>query len=51
MLVKLSPGVPPNFDKSDWMSKKHEILAGFDFPNLPYLHDGEVRNLALPKMY
>ena len=32
------------------MSKKHEILAGFDFPNLPYLQDGEVCNIVLSNM-
>ena len=29
-------GPAPFYDKKDWMARKNEILADFDFPNLPY---------------
>uniref|UniRef100_A0A803TZQ0 Glutathione S-transferase n=1 Tax=Anolis carolinensis TaxID=28377 RepID=A0A803TZQ0_ANOCA len=34
-----SPGEAPDFDKSQWTSVKEDL--GLDFPNLPYLIDGE----------
>lgn len=32
-------GPPPNFDRSEWLNDKFNL--GLDFPNLPYLIDGE----------
>ena len=29
-------GPPPFYDKRAWMAAKHELLADYDFPNLPY---------------
>lgn len=34
-------GEAPNFDKSCWFDEKHTL--GMDFPNLPYLEDGDKR--------
>lgn len=34
-------GDAPSFDRSCWMDKKYSF--GLDFPNLPYLLDGEVK--------
>uniref|UniRef100_UPI003980B33B glutathione S-transferase N-terminal domain-containing protein n=1 Tax=Salmonella sp. s51228 TaxID=3159652 RepID=UPI003980B33B len=34
-------GGPPNFDNSTWMNVKFTL--GFDFPNLPYLIDGDFK--------
>jgi len=41
-------GPAPDFDKSDWLNEKFKL--GLDFPNLPYLIDGDkkiVQNLAI----
>ena len=32
-------GPPPTYAKTKWLEAKHEILKGFDFPNLPYYED------------
>eukprot|EP00004_Rigifila_ramosa_P018916 TRINITY_DN4761_c0_g1_i1.p2 TRINITY_DN4761_c0_g1~~TRINITY_DN4761_c0_g1_i1.p2 ORF type:complete len:234 (-),score=62.84 TRINITY_DN4761_c0_g1_i1:48-656(-) len=32
---------PPTFSRDAWLSEKHTL--GLDFPNLPYLIDGEVK--------
>uniref|UniRef100_A0A8C7U1M8 glutathione transferase n=1 Tax=Oncorhynchus mykiss TaxID=8022 RepID=A0A8C7U1M8_ONCMY len=32
-------GEAPNYDKSCWFDEKHKL--GMDFPNLPYLEDGD----------
>ena len=29
-------GPAPYYDKKEWLATKNEILADFDFPNLPY---------------
>lgn len=34
-------GGPPDFDRSNWLSEKFTL--GLDFPNLPYLIDGDVK--------
>ena len=34
-------GEPPNVDKSQWFDVKFEL--GLEFPNLPYLIDGDVK--------
>lgn len=34
-------GAAPTYDKSGWLADKHTM--GFDFPNLPYLVDGDVK--------
>ena len=34
-------GPAPFFDKKEWLSNKYKILAGYDFPNLSYLRDGD----------
>jgi len=34
-------GPAPDFDKSEWLAVKPKL--GLDFPNLPYLIDGEVK--------
>ncbi|ELT96264.1 hypothetical protein CAPTEDRAFT_21681 [Capitella teleta] len=34
-------GPAPDFDRSCWMDVKHTL--GFDFPNLPYLIDGDIK--------
>lgn len=34
-------GPAPNFDKSCWFDIKHDL--GFDFPNLPYYKDGDIK--------
>ncbi len=34
-------GPPPQYSPDGWKQKKHQILEGFDFPNLPYYDDGE----------
>ncbi|KAI1893180.1 hypothetical protein AGOR_G00141250 [Albula goreensis] len=34
-----SCGEAPNYDKSCWFDEKHTL--GMDFPNLPYLEDGD----------
>ncbi|XP_073398549.1 glutathione S-transferase Mu 4-like [Dendrobates tinctorius] len=34
-------GDAPDYDKSQWLDKKENL--GLDFPNLPYLFDGEVK--------
>lgn len=34
-------GPPPEFDRSQWLNDKPNL--GLDFPNLPYLIDGDVR--------
>ena len=36
---KQGPG--PEFSKKEWLDKKYEL--GFDFPNLPYLIDGDIK--------
>jgi len=36
-----SCGPPPTFDKTCWFGVKETL--GFDFPNLPYLEDGDVK--------
>ncbi|XP_053943535.1 glutathione S-transferase 2-like [Cuculus canorus] len=35
------PGPAPDFDRSDWTNEKEKL--GLDFPNLPYLIDGNTR--------
>ena len=37
-------GPAPFYDKKEWMARKNELLADFDFPNLPYYR------LALEKL-
>nr|CAD01094.1 glutathione S-transferase [Xenopus laevis] len=34
-------GDAPNYDKSQWLNEKEKL--GLDFPNLPYLVDGDVK--------
>ncbi|CAK8678977.1 unnamed protein product [Clavelina lepadiformis] len=34
-------GEPPNVDRSDWFDVKFKL--GLDFPNIPYLIDGDVK--------
>lgn len=34
-------GPPPNFDRSGWLNEKFTL--GLDFPNLPYLIDGDLK--------
>lgn len=34
-------GDAPDFDKSTWLNEKHTL--GMEYPNLPYLIDGEAR--------
>ena len=34
-------GDGPTYDRSAWLDKKFTL--GFDFPNLPYLEDGDVK--------
>jgi len=34
-------GDAPDFDKSCWLNEKETL--GFEYPNLPYLMDGETR--------
>jgi len=34
-------GPAPDYDKSQWLSEKYKL--GLDFPNLPYLIDGDVK--------
>lgn len=34
-------GPPPTFDRSEWLNEKFNF--GFDFPNLPYYVDGDVK--------
>src|SRR5882724_9377062 len=34
-------GPPPDFDRSQWLNEKSTL--GLDFPNLPYLVDGDVK--------
>lgn len=34
-------GPPPTFDRSEWLNEKFTL--GLDFPNLPYLIDGDVK--------
>lgn len=34
-------GPPPLYDKSGWLDDKFNL--GLDFPNLPYLIDGQVK--------
>jgi glutathione S-transferase len=34
-------GPPPTFDRSEWFNEKFTL--GLDFPNLPYLIDGDVK--------
>lgn len=34
-------GPPPTYDKSEWLTARDQL--GLDFPNLPYLIDGELR--------
>jgi len=34
-------GPPPDFDRSQWLNEKYTL--GLDFPNLPYLIDGDVK--------
>eukprot|EP00095_Tigriopus_kingsejongensis_P006840 maker-scaffold82_size396747-snap-gene-2.30 protein:Tk06840 transcript:maker-scaffold82_size396747-snap-gene-2.30-mRNA-1 annotation:"glutathione s-transferase mu2" len=36
-------GPAPSFAKADWMASKAQILSGFDFPNLPYYQDDQVK--------
>ena len=36
-------GPPPIFGKTEWYANKHKILKEFDFPNLPYFDDGQVK--------
>jgi len=45
---RYSCGPPPEFDGSQWLDEKFTL--GLDFPNLPYLFDGDVKltqNLAI----
>ncbi|NWH70833.1 GSTM2 transferase, partial [Piaya cayana] len=35
------PGPAPDFDRSDWTNEKEKL--GLDFPNLPYLIDGNTK--------
>lgn len=34
-------GEAPNYDKSQWLDEKEKL--GLDFPNLPYLIDGDIK--------
>lgn len=34
-------GPAPDFDRSEWLNEKETL--GLDFPNLPYLLDGDVK--------
>ena len=34
-------GGAPDFDRSEWLADKESL--GLDFPNLPYLIDGDVK--------
>jgi glutathione S-transferase len=38
---KYSCGPAPNFDRSSWLNEKFTL--GLDFPNLPYLVDGDIK--------
>lgn len=38
--VSPKAGPAPYFEKKEWMERKHDLLADFDFPNLPYYSDG-----------
>ena len=40
-LVEYEQGDGPDFSKEAWFSEKHNL--GFDFPNLPYLIDGDFK--------
>ena len=45
-------GPAPFYDKKEWMARKNEILADFDFPNLPYYRlDFEGRSESIPLFY
>lgn len=39
--VNYSMGNPPKYDKSAWLKAKYSL--GFDYPNLPYIQDGDFR--------
>lgn len=34
-------GAPPQFDRGEWLSEKHNL--GLEFPNLPYYIDGDLK--------
>ncbi|CAJ0956965.1 unnamed protein product [Ranitomeya imitator] len=34
-------GDAPDYDKSQWLDEKEKL--GLDFPNLPYLFDGDIK--------
>ena len=36
-------GPAPHFDIKNWLATKHDVLEGFDFPNLPYYQDGSFK--------
>jgi len=38
---KYPVGPPPEYDRSEWLADKESL--GFDFPNVPYLVDGDVK--------
>ena len=38
-MYDVGPG--PDFDKSDWLNVKQTL--GFEYPNLPYLIDGQTK--------
>lgn len=41
---KLYPtGGPPDFNRSEWHKEKADNQMGLDFPNLPYLIDGDIK--------
>lgn len=42
-VVSVPRGPPPHYSKDEWMANKEQLLDGFDFPNLPYYTDGEVK--------
>ena len=40
-MVSYELGDGPNFSKEQWLQDKNSL--GLDFPNLPYLIDGEIK--------
>ena len=40
-MVWYKRGPPPDLNPSQWTDAKHNL--GLDFPNLPYLVDGDLR--------
>lgn len=38
---RIEYGPAPDFDRKNWLDEKHSL--GLDFPNLPYLIDGDVK--------